>query len=69
MGQTAGEGVDNMAKKPKTPKTGFIKQREEFAGEIVPGFYPGPITQAHGDRFYKDVSRQPPPPAEDTGEK
>lgn len=58
-----------MPKKPKTPKPSFPKPREEFAGELMPGFYPGPITQGHGDRFYKDASKVPEPSVEDSGEK
>lgn len=67
----AGENkeVSRMSKKTKAPKPSFPKPREEFAGELMPGFYPGPITQGHGDRFFKDASKAPEAPAEDTGEK
>lgn len=54
-----------MAKKPKTPKPSFPKPREEFAGELAPG----PVSQNHNDRFFKDVAKAPSIPAEDCGEK
>lgn len=63
------EVVASMSKKSKPPRPSFPKPRAEFAGELMPGFYPGPITQGHGDRFFKDASKAPEVPAEDSGEK
>ena len=57
-----------MKKKTTPPRPRFPKEREEFAGELTPGVWPGPITRAHPGRFaHPEEERQPPERQEDTG--
>lgn len=60
-----------MKKKPAAPLPKFPLEREEFAGELTPGLYPGPITRAHPGRFRRDdaVSAAERIPIDDPGEK
>lgn len=53
--------------KKKTPETKprFPQPREEFAGELTPGIWPGPMTRAHPGRFVHPKRELN--PEEDTG--
>ena len=55
-----------MKKKPDAQPPRFPQEREEFAGELTPGLYPGPITRAHPGRFrYQDAAKNAPQPRPD----
>lgn len=57
-----------MKKKDATPRPRFPQPREEFAGDLTPGIWPGPITRAHPGRFAPDKDRPAPEPEiDDTG--
>lgn len=55
-----------MKRKKPEPKPRFPRVREEFAGELTPGIWPGPITGAHSGRFAGAGKKQE-PEVEDTG--
>ena len=55
-----------MKKKTPEPKPRFPRVREEFAGELTPGIWPGPITRSHGGRFAAGKQKRQ-PEVEDTG--
>ena len=38
-------------RKSSAAKPQFPKPREEFAGELTPQIWPGPVTRAHPGRF------------------
>lgn len=55
-----------MKKKTPESKPRFPRAREEFAGELTPGIWPGPMTRAHQGRF-AHPKKERGPEEEDTG--
>lgn len=55
-----------MKKKTPESKPRFPQPREEFAGELTPGIWPGPMTRAHPGRF-AHPKRESRAQEEDTG--
>ena len=55
-------------RKSSAAKPQFPKPREEFAGELTPQIWPGPVTRAHPGRFAPAPQQQTEQtPAEDNG--